>query len=1073
VAGVGAIAWSPDGQWLAFRWREGRHGAPPTYEGLRRIRTDGTGLAEIYPTLRPPERYDGIAQISWSPDGSHLAIWLIPSFSSSLAADGGPLLVVSADGGEANQIAEAVLLYPEFAVWSPAGDRLGVVAGAGRETWWNKRLVITTPDGQTVRTLTPPDVAVSSPAWSPDGQRLAYIAMPDRKGVSGGEQARQALMRRRLWVVELGDTPHARQLTDDPAYRDECPLWSADGRHILFVRLDDENRASLWLLPTAGGAPRQVVEELSPSPGWFGYYGHVAWDDLFDWWRGRGTLLQASPQPAATPPAASAPTPEAGITPAPRPALRDVFPLTVDATWVYSVTLDYAEGGQLRHWTGTITETVSAATERAGAWVFLVQETGRHPFHTRPEERVFRYVVMGDRLYRLAGGRRTEPLIRSGGAGYEDALFLRWPMQVGDRWGDPERIAQGLPGYTWEVEALETVETPAGRLAGCYRLAFYTNPDHQLIWFCPGMGIVRREYHHHGSRYDEVWVLRRFSLSGLAVEDLPGPIHLPSDPNIRTTLERVTDLTGDGQPEIVLSYRLLGASSTTTELLVLAPGAEGWSERLRVVLNNWAGGGEWWLEPQPDGTQAVVTTCAAFGVFDAKLLAHPLQRDTYRWDGERFVLAASAQDPPLNRRQVINRAEAALRAGAYRAALATYRRLLEEPDLSDEPRGATAQGKPDWVAYATLRLGQVHALLGEREAALAMLAQAEAAGSTVGRLARRFREAYETTDDPAAAWGALLADTEIYAEEYEDRGNLVAFPGDALGALYPGMALAAVLNDQPQAVGSGPEALRAAWAERGLGVTAILVADLDGDGGDEVVVVQPVTPPRAQTPYLERGLAAAWVLDRGPDGWFAALLERLEGRGDVQLEGPLPVPGTGHQTVRIGTRVRGWDGKQVIRYRDARAWRVEVDPVQCRVRWGGEKGEEAQRKARDALIAFFDLLHEGRYAEAVRYYGGSYEVLRDWNPTVPEDDYATLFRMGCMVNGLQCLRIRRIVREERVSSRGFKFVVEFMNEDGSLFVRGPCCGATEAEMPPQSQFTFTVVKVGDRFLVQELPVYVP
>jgi len=129
--------------------------------------------------------------------------------------------------------------------------------------------------------------------------------------------------------------------------------------------------------------------------------------------------------------------------------------------------------------------------------------------------------------------------------------------------------------------------------------------------------------------------------------------------------------------------------------------------------------------------------------------------------------------------------------------------------------------------------------------------------------------------------------------------------------------------------------------------------------------------------------------------------------------------------------------------------------------------------AREALIAFFSLLHAGRYSEATDYYGGTYDILRDWNPDVDEDDHATLFKRGCTGNGLQCLRIRIIVCEEQVSPTEFRFMVEFMNEDGTVFVRGPCCGASEEDMPPQTQFTFTAKKVDNRFLVQDLPVYVP
>ncbi len=131
------------------------------------------------------------------------------------------------------------------------------------------------------------------------------------------------------------------------------------------------------------------------------------------------------------------------------------------------------------------------------------------------------------------------------------------------------------------------------------------------------------------------------------------------------------------------------------------------------------------------------------------------------------------------------------------------------------------------------------------------------------------------------------------------------------------------------------------------------------------------------------------------------------------------------------------------------------------------------KRAREDLIAFFSLLHAQRYGEATNYYGGTYDILRDWNPTVARDDRATLFKNGCTINRLMCLRIRTIVREEQVSPTELRFTVEFMNDDGTLFVLGPCCGATEEEIPPQTEFTFSVKKVDGRCLVQDLPVYVP
>ncbi len=127
--------------------------------------------------------------------------------------------------------------------------------------------------------------------------------------------------------------------------------------------------------------------------------------------------------------------------------------------------------------------------------------------------------------------------------------------------------------------------------------------------------------------------------------------------------------------------------------------------------------------------------------------------------------------------------------------------------------------------------------------------------------------------------------------------------------------------------------------------------------------------------------------------------------------------------------------------------------------------------ARETLTTFFSLLHDQDYREAVKYYGGAYDALRYWDPPAAED-HAALFRSACTFR-LKCLRIKAILREEEVSPTEFEFDVQFMDEEGTLFRHGPCCGAEETEIPPQTQFRYTVKRVGGRFLVQEMPVVLP
>jgi hypothetical protein len=128
--------------------------------------------------------------------------------------------------------------------------------------------------------------------------------------------------------------------------------------------------------------------------------------------------------------------------------------------------------------------------------------------------------------------------------------------------------------------------------------------------------------------------------------------------------------------------------------------------------------------------------------------------------------------------------------------------------------------------------------------------------------------------------------------------------------------------------------------------------------------------------------------------------------------------------------------------------------------------------ARYTLLTFFTLLHDGRYSEAMLLYGGDYDTMRERNPEIPPEDYAALWQAACTRQS-PCLLVANVVDEKSIAQDEFEFVVEFVWIDGTLFRLGPCCGATEAEIPPVWQFPYTVKKVDGMFKVMEEPVYVP
>jgi Tol biopolymer transport system component len=296
---IGRIAWNPDGTRIAYEWWEQPTGQSVPTRGIRLISLDGD---------RPINIYAGDASLAgWTMDGRYLLFWKGVHLSPSLAADGVSLFTLSIESGTPVLVEAAMLPYLDFLTFDPTGaDQLLLISGDGREAWTNKMLWLRRVSSGEESLLTSPDLAISSPAWSQNGSLIAFVAMPDPKSETmlQGEPAKQALMQRKIWIKEANDQSAPTQLTNDPVYRDEVPLWSNDSSSILFARFDRENRASLWLVTIEDRKLIQVVDELTPNPGWIGFYGHVEWGNLLDWWRGAPylvTTLPSDPSPTMIP----------------------------------------------------------------------------------------------------------------------------------------------------------------------------------------------------------------------------------------------------------------------------------------------------------------------------------------------------------------------------------------------------------------------------------------------------------------------------------------------------------------------------------------------------------------------------------------------------------------------------------------------------------------------------------------------------------------------------------------------------------------------------------------------------
>ncbi len=179
--------------------------------------------------------------VSASPDGRTLAVDLQ-----------GSIWTVPAAGGTLTRITD-VFSDARQPAWSPDGQTIAYFsyADGGYDLW------ASAPDGTARRKLTWGAFDDREPAWSHDGTRIAFSS--DRGDPLGSDY--------NIWILDTR-TGAFTQLTRDPA-QDYMPSWSPDDSEIAFASTRDEGHG-VWAVKVADLTERRIATTTgrADAPSW-------------------------------------------------------------------------------------------------------------------------------------------------------------------------------------------------------------------------------------------------------------------------------------------------------------------------------------------------------------------------------------------------------------------------------------------------------------------------------------------------------------------------------------------------------------------------------------------------------------------------------------------------------------------------------------------------------------------------------------------------------------------------------------------------------------------------------------
>ena len=271
------LHWTADGRWLVFDYGHGSWNEPVI--GTWIVDRKGTQVRAAVEDANPGYAFSLGFYADVSPDGKRIvySTCQFPNASSTYTRNQDPdvevagedeiyergryqyeIAVVSLAGGEPRRLTQDFRL-DHYPVWSPDGKRIAFVTNRAVKATgqtshsFNAQLYSMAADGSDVLLITPPElrgVTLAPAAWSPDGERLAFL-------VNEGEHWTQVPHRKILYSVRVDGT-ELTLLAEDVV---SVASWSPDGQRLAVAKYAGEagETVALFTLAADGSDVRLIT----------------------------------------------------------------------------------------------------------------------------------------------------------------------------------------------------------------------------------------------------------------------------------------------------------------------------------------------------------------------------------------------------------------------------------------------------------------------------------------------------------------------------------------------------------------------------------------------------------------------------------------------------------------------------------------------------------------------------------------------------------------------------------------------------------------------------------------------